>query len=61
MRLGFLISCRKSERIDKQLYDEEKSLNLLINSKIDFYMAWSFRRRIKVAPGVHLNLSKSGV
>lgn len=24
-------------------------------------MAWSFRRRIKVAPGVHLNISKSGV
>ena len=24
-------------------------------------MAWSFRRRIKIAPGVHLNLSKSGV
>ncbi len=24
-------------------------------------MAWSFRKRIKVAPGVHLNVSKSGV
>lgn len=24
-------------------------------------MAWSYRRRIKVAPGVHLNISKSGV
>ncbi len=24
-------------------------------------MAWSFRRRVKVAPGVHLNLSKSGI
>lgn len=24
-------------------------------------MAWSFRRRIKIAPGVHINLSKSGV
>ena len=24
-------------------------------------MAWSFRKRIKIAPGVHINLSKSGV
>ncbi|KRD10072.1 hypothetical protein ASE21_10135 [Flavobacterium sp. Root901] len=24
-------------------------------------MAWSFRKRIKVIPGVHLNLSKSGI
>ncbi|MEP3211153.1 MAG: DUF4236 domain-containing protein [Maribacter sp.] len=24
-------------------------------------MAWSFRRRIKIIPGVHLNLSKSGI
>ena len=24
-------------------------------------MAWSFRKRIKVAPGVHINLSKKGV
>lgn len=24
-------------------------------------MAWSYRKRIKVAPGVHLNISKSGV
>lgn len=24
-------------------------------------MAWTFRRKIKVAPGVHINLSKSGV
>jgi len=24
-------------------------------------MAWSFRRRIKIIPGVHLNLSRSGV
>lgn len=24
-------------------------------------MAWSFRRRIKIAPGFHINLSKSGV
>ena len=24
-------------------------------------MAWSFRRRVKIAPGVHINLSKSGV
>ena len=24
-------------------------------------MAWTFRRRIKIAPGVHLNLSKSGI
>lgn len=24
-------------------------------------MAWSFRRRIKMIPGVHLNLSKSGI
>ena len=24
-------------------------------------MAWSFRKRIKIAPGVNLNLSKSGV
>lgn len=24
-------------------------------------MAWTFRRKIKVAPGVHLNLSKSGI
>ena len=24
-------------------------------------MAWSFRRRIKIAPGVHINLSKGGV
>ena len=24
-------------------------------------MAWSYRKRIKVAPGVHLNVSKSGV
>lgn len=24
-------------------------------------MAWTFRKRIKIAPGVHLNLSKSGV
>ncbi|MDH6253370.1 hypothetical protein M2347_003097 [Chryseobacterium sp. H1D6B] len=24
-------------------------------------MAWSFRKRIKIARGVHLNLSKSGV
>lgn len=24
-------------------------------------MAWNFRKRIKIAPGVHLNLSKGGV
>ena len=24
-------------------------------------MAWSFRKRIRIAPGVHINLSKSGV
>ena len=24
-------------------------------------MAWSFRRRIKIIPGVHLNLSRSGI
>ena len=24
-------------------------------------MAWSFRRRIKIIPGVHLNFSKSGI
>ena len=24
-------------------------------------MAWSFRKKIKVAPGIHLNLSKSGI
>lgn len=24
-------------------------------------MAWNFRRRVKIAPGVHLNISKSGV
>ena len=24
-------------------------------------MAWSYKKRIKVAPGVHLNISKSGV
>lgn len=24
-------------------------------------MAWSFRRRVKIIPGVHLNLSKSGI
>ena len=24
-------------------------------------MAWNFRKRIKIAPGVHLNLSKSGL
>src|SRR5687767_1956955 len=24
-------------------------------------MAWSYRRRIKIIPGVHLNLSKSGI
>ena len=24
-------------------------------------MAWGFRRRIKIIPGVHLNLSKSGI
>lgn len=24
-------------------------------------MSWSFRKRIKVAPGVHINVSKSGV
>jgi hypothetical protein len=24
-------------------------------------MAWSFRRRIKIIPGIHLNLSKSGI
>lgn len=24
-------------------------------------MAWNFRKRIKIVPGVHLNLSKSGI
>jgi hypothetical protein len=24
-------------------------------------MAWNYRKRIKIAPGVHLNLSKGGV
>ncbi|WP_201771338.1 DUF4236 domain-containing protein [Pedobacter antarcticus] len=24
-------------------------------------MAWSYRRRIKIIPGVHLNFSKSGI
>ncbi|MBD1425811.1 DUF4236 domain-containing protein [Sphingobacterium arenae] len=24
-------------------------------------MAWKFRRRVKVIPGVHLNFSKSGI
>ena len=24
-------------------------------------MSWSYRKRIKIAPGVHLNFSKSGV
>lgn len=24
-------------------------------------MAWSYRKRIKIAPGVHINLSKSGI
>ena len=24
-------------------------------------MAWNFRKRIKIAPGIHLNLSKGGV
>ena len=24
-------------------------------------MAWNFRKRIKIAPGVHLNLSKGGI
>ena len=24
-------------------------------------MAWGFRRRIRIIPGVHLNLSKSGI
>lgn len=24
-------------------------------------MAWSYRKRIKIIPGVHLNLSKSGI
>jgi hypothetical protein len=24
-------------------------------------MGWSYRKRIKVIPGVHLNISKSGV
>ena len=24
-------------------------------------MAWSFRKRIKIAPGINLNLSKSGI
>ncbi len=33
-------------------------LNINIENKI---MAWSFRRRIKIIPGVRLNLSKSGI
>ena len=24
-------------------------------------MAWNYRKRIKIAPGIHLNLSKGGV
>ena len=24
-------------------------------------MAWNFRKRIKIAPGIHLNLSKGGI
>ena len=24
-------------------------------------MAWNYRKRVKIAPGVHLNFSKSGV
>ena len=24
-------------------------------------MAWNYRKRVKIAPGVHLNLSKNGV
>lgn len=24
-------------------------------------MAWNYRKRIKIAPGIHLNLSKNGV
>ncbi|MCR6720046.1 MAG: DUF4236 domain-containing protein [Chitinophagaceae bacterium] len=24
-------------------------------------MAWSYKRRIKVIPGIHLNLSRSGI
>jgi len=33
----------------------------MVKPKTDFDMAWNYRKRIKIAPGIHLNLSKNGV
>lgn len=33
----------------------------MVKPKTDFDMAWNYRKRIKIAPGIHLNLSKEGV
>jgi hypothetical protein len=39
-----------------------KNRTLKFNQKKSFkIMAWNYRKRIKIIPGVHLNFSKSGI